>query len=291
MKLGITTIQRGRAAYLLEWIAFHQVVGVERFIIYSHGPDPEQEALLACLARVDSSISWYPMGEEWKVPQLQAYRHGWRMHGKDVDAMAFIDGDEFLHSPDGDLRDTVSRLLIPDASALAVYWMVYGSSGHVDEPEGLLIEQFTRHAESAFAANRHIKTILRGGEGADFVNAHIFFTVKGTVDELGRRVEGPVVRAFAPSHEHLCLNHYVTQSRAYYEQEKRKMGQVDRAPKERHEREPNWFHVHDRNECGGGYALNFVARTRARMGELLEQIRSINPEYRAPPRARIFRAT
>jgi hypothetical protein len=285
MRLGITSLQRGRAAYLLEWIAFHQVVGFERFIIYSHGPDPEQEALLDCLTRVEPSISWHRMGHEWKVPQLKANRHSWRVHGKEVDAMAFIDGDEFLYSPHGELRDTVTQLLIPEASALGVYWLIYGSSGHLDEPDGLLLEQFTRHAESTFGANRHIKIVLRSGEDAEFVNSHFFFTPKGTVDELGRRIQQPV-SPFAPSHKYLCINHYVTQSRAYYEQVKRHMGQADRAPKERHERAEDWFHAHDRNECAYGYALNFALRTKLRMDELLTQVRRVSPEYRVPSRRR-----
>jgi len=290
MKLGIISLQRGRAPYLLEWIAFHQVVGFERFIIYSHGLDSEQDALLNCLARVDPAISWYRVGQQWKIPQLRANRHGWRHHGKEVDAMAFIDGDEFLHSPDGDLRDTLNRLLIPDASALAVYWLIFGSSGHLDEPAGLLIEQFTRHSESTFDANRHIKIVLRRGEAAEFVNSHFFFTSKGTVDELGRRIDRPV-SPFPASHKHICINHYVTQSRAYYEQVKRNMGQADRAPEERHERTEDWFQAHDRNECAYGYALNFASRTRLRMDELLADVRRVNPGYRAPPRPRLNRTT
>lgn len=200
--------------------------------------------------------------------------------------MAFIDGDEFLFSPDGELRDTVNRLLVPEASALGVYWLIYGSSGHVDEPEGLLIEQFTRHAEPNFAANGHIKTILRSGEDVQFVNSHFFVTPKGTVDELDRRIEEPVVSAFPPSHKHLCINHYVTQSQAYYQQVKRNMGQIDLPPKYRHERGEDWFQAHDRNECASGNALVFVPRTKLRMRELMTEVRKINPAYRAPPRVR-----
>jgi len=285
MKLGITTIQRGRAAYLLEWIAFHQVVGFERFIVYSHGGDSEQEALLGCLSRIDPAISCYRWDYVARRPQLLAYRHSWHFHGKDVDAMAFIDGDEFLYSPDAELRDTVSRLLVPEASALGVYWMVYGSSGRVDEPDGLLIENFTRHAESDFDANRHIKTILRSGEDAQFVNSHYFRTSKGTVDELARRVEEPVVSAFPPSHEHICINHYVTQSRAYYQTVKRNVGQIDLPPRYRHERGEDWFRAHDRNECASGNALNFVLPTKQRADELLAAVRRINPGYRPPRRS------
>jgi hypothetical protein len=286
MKLGISTIQRGRAAYLLEWIAFHQVVGFERFIIYSHGVDQEQEALLSCLARIDSSISFYRWDRAAGRPQLQAYRHGWQFHGREVDAMAFIDGDEFLYSPDGDLSDTVSRLLIPEASALGVYWMIFGSSGHLVEPDGLLIERFTRHAESDFTANRHVKTILRSGEDAQFFHSHLFVTPKGTVDELGRRIEAPLTE-FVPSHKHVCINHYVTQSWAYYQQVKRKMGQVDLPPKRRHERSEEWFHAHDRNERANECILKFASPTKLRMDELLAQVRIINPEYSSPVRSKL----
>ena len=287
MKLGITTIQRGRAAYLLEWIAFHQVVGFERFIIYSHDADSEQEALLGFLSRIDPCISFYRWDYVSGRPQLRAYRHSWELHGKEVDAMAFIDGDEFLYSPEGELRSTVSRLLVPEASALGVYWMIYGSSGHMDEPDGLLIEHFTHHAEPNFSPNRHIKTILRSGENARFVNSHFFVTRKGTLDELGRRIDEPVVTAFAPSHRHLCINHYVTQSWAYYHQVKRQMEQIDLPPEHRHERSEEWFLAHDRNECASGYVQRFVLGTKLRMHELMTQVRRINPEYGAPARSRL----
>jgi hypothetical protein len=67
---------------------------------------------------------------------------------------------------------------------------------------------------------------------------------------------------------------------------KRNIGQADRAPAEQHERDENWFHAHDRNECAYGYALDFVSRTKSRMDELLAQVRKVNPDYSAPSRRR-----
>ena len=165
--------------------------------------------------------------------------------------------------------------------------MIYGSSGHMDEPDGLLIEHFTRHAEPYFSANRHIKTILRSGENAKFVNSHFFITPKGTVDELGRRIDKPVVSAFVPSHQHLCINHYVTQSWAYYHQVKRKMGQIDLPPQHRHERSEEWFPAHDRNECASGSAERFVPGTKLRIHELPAQVRKFDLDYRTPVRSKL----
>ena len=36
MKLGITTIQRNRGPWIVQWLAFHLMVGFDRFFFYAH---------------------------------------------------------------------------------------------------------------------------------------------------------------------------------------------------------------------------------------------------------------
>jgi hypothetical protein len=62
---------------------------------------------------------------------------------------------------------------------------------------------------------------------------------------------------------------------------------MDLPPKHRHERDEEWFRVHDRNERADGSVLAFVSRTKSRMEELLAQLRRIDPKYRAPARAKM----
>ena len=36
MKIGLVTIQKSRAPWLHEWLAFHHLVGFEKFYFYAH---------------------------------------------------------------------------------------------------------------------------------------------------------------------------------------------------------------------------------------------------------------
>jgi hypothetical protein len=57
--------------------------------------------------------------------------------------IAFLDVDEFLHSPEvKDLREVLPRY--EGYPAIFVYWILFGSSGHLKRPEGSVIENFTR---------------------------------------------------------------------------------------------------------------------------------------------------
>ena len=183
MKLGITSIQRNRNPWIVEWLAFHMMVGFNQFYIYSHKCTDGMTHTLLRLA------NHYPIVvhqlELENLPQLVAYQHSVNTYLNEVDWMAFIDGDEFLFSTQ---YSQVSEALVAyedkPLSALAAYWLCYGSSGHIDEPEGLIIQNYPRHSRRDFSPNRHIKSILRGREKATVYISHLFQTEQGTFDEL-----------------------------------------------------------------------------------------------------------
>jgi hypothetical protein len=48
----------------------------------------------------------------------------------------------------------------------------------MDEPSGLIVENFTRHSGPDFRGNRHMKSIVRGGEQIAVNGSHLFDTVR-----------------------------------------------------------------------------------------------------------------
>jgi hypothetical protein len=71
------------------------------------------------------------------APQMKSYRYSYENFGDEVDWMAFIDGDEFLFSPNHDTMDEALKQYVEDKiSAIGVYWACFGSSGHLKEPQG-----------------------------------------------------------------------------------------------------------------------------------------------------------
>ena len=271
MKIGITSIQRDRGRYILEWIAFHMAVGFNKFYIYDHGHDQLQKSILINLhEKFPDLIQPHHVNIDIDRPQIVAYQHSWANYKNHCDAMAFIDGDEFLFSPDNNIPEELSKFFESEASALGVYWMIYGSSGHFKEPNGLIIENFTRHAKIEFPQNRHIKTIMRGGEDATIHQSHLFQTRRGTFDEKGRIINKPYIDEYMPSIEKFRLNHYLLQSYEYFKNKKKKSGQADLPRAFISERSDSFFHIHDRNELNDGSIYNHIIKTKINL-EILSQ--------------------
>lgn len=266
MNLAVTSIQRDRAPYLMEWLAFHLVMGVEHFYLYAHRCTDGTHDLLVKLAQ-HYPITPYVI-EHDQQPQIAAYQHAWQTHGAAVGWMAFIDGDEFLMpTHEANLPAALARYADAPLSALAAHWVCYGSSGHLDEPAGLVMENFTRHSAPDFAPNRHVKSILRGGEpGVVIDRSHLFQTPRGSFDDRLRPVNHGLSPHPDPCYEALRINHYVTQSWGYFESFKQRSGAADINPAL--VRPNNWFHEHDRNECDDGVRWRFLLPLKLKLREM-----------------------
>jgi len=267
MSHAICSIQRNRNPWIVEWLAFHMLVGFDRFHIYAHKTDDGMTETLLRLAR-HYPISVHAIAMDY-APQLQAYQHAYDTYGAQCRWMAFIDGDEFLFSPaHANIAEALATFDGQPISALGAYWVCYGSSGHVDEPQGLVLENFRRHSAPDFAPNRHVKTVLRGGQQGVVVDTcHVFRTPQGTVDELGRPITYGLMREYEPSTQRLRINHYITQSWQFFTQTKQGIGMpCDAAPT--HIRPTSWFSLHDRNELDDGRSWNFLVPLKLKVREL-----------------------
>lgn len=266
MTLAITSIQRNRAPWLMEWLAFHLLVGFDRFYLYLHKCDDGSAELAQRLSR-HYPVVVHPFDAADR-PQLVAYQHAWNAYGAQVDWMAFIDGDEFLFpTRAATMADALQPFQALPLDALAVYWVCYGSSGHLEDPPGLVLEQFTRHSGPDFAANHHVKSIVRGGDRPlQVVGSHVFPTPRGTFDERLRPVGRGVMPELQPSYEHLRINHYVTQSHDFFKRTKQTSGAADASAA--WVRPDSWFSTHDRNEHDDGVRYRFLVGLKLQLREM-----------------------
>lgn len=230
LRLGICTIQRDRARWLPEWVAFHHAVGFRKFYIFLHRCSDDSEAVVRQLQK-QFDIRCFVLGADVDRPQLAAYQYAYKEFNHEVDWMAFIDGDEFLFAPDGQgLQPVMARYHYQKISSLGAWWVCYGSSGHIQEPEGLVIENYQMRPELTHLNNRHFKCIVRGhlGDAVSVgMNAHTFQTPYGTVDEQLRPLQGGYMPDTLPSWQHLRINHYVCQSLEYFKTFKQHSGMAD----------------------------------------------------------------
>ena len=271
MKLGIASIQRNRSKWIVEWLAFHMVVGFEQFFLYAHKTDDGMTEKLARLAR-RYAIKLHVLDEQ-PQPQLLAYQHAASHYAGCVDWLAFIDGDEFLLPANGlHVAPALAQFEARALSALAVYWRCYGSNGHVHDPGGLVLQDYPRHSRHDFVPNRHVKSILRGGQGVQVQGAHLFHTPLGTFDEQQRPVTHGFMPMLEPSELHLRLNHYAVQSFDFFRQVKQSIGAADGNPAL--VRPDKWFFDYDRNECDDGWSYRFLVPVKLKLQELQDVIAS-----------------
>jgi hypothetical protein len=216
--LSAVVIAKNEASYLVEWLEFHRLVGIEHVYLYDNGSTDETREILHPYIR-GGFVTYLPWAnfDRNAVPQRQAYAHALCNFGPRWRWMAFIDVDEFLFP----LKDDNLRTVLPaydDLPAVAVHWHMFGSSGHKRRPSGLVIENYTDRAPIPSPAG-HDEILLKWKSIVDpskvraVVSPHVFMFEdgrKGAYDE-DRRWILKTQRASAASTV-LRLNHYFTNS-------------------------------------------------------------------------------
>ncbi len=254
MQIHVCSLQRDRSPYLAEWIQFHSLQGVSHFYLYLHHAGDDLD--LARLLQKSYPITIYRVDLNLYQPQLGAFQHCLDHHGHEFDWCAFIDSDEFIYDLGGrSLAQAIQPYHYQDLSALAIYWQVFGTSGHVLEPRGRITEQFRWRADRSHWLNRHFKSLVRGHQGSSAKvsnGSHWFHTIMGTKDTAMRPIEqalrtdsGHVLSPWPADHSSLVINHYATQSLEYWLKVKQHQGSADQWGHER--RTWQWFRDYDQN--------------------------------------------
>lgn len=205
--LGLCSIVKDETPYLEEWVAYHILVGVERFVIYDNGSaEPVAQTLSPYvdegLVRV---VDWPGQGV-----QLSAYDDCLKRFGPTFSWLGFIDIDEFVVP----IADDDLRVLLYDyeeQGGLAVHWSVYTSAG-LDDREGTHISDFRSRLEHSNTVHRLFKSFVRPERTLHVVTPHSFAYVSGwhCVNDQFMPVIGPA----APfTGERIRLNHYYYRSR------------------------------------------------------------------------------
>ena len=207
--LSVCAIYRDEARYLREWVAFHRLVGVDRFYLYNNrSKDDHLEALAPYLE--DGSV----VLRDWRLypGQFAAYEHCVAEHREDSRWIAFIDADEFLFSPTG--RPLPEVLADFEAwPGVGVHRTAFGTSGHATPQPGLVIENYVRRARSENTTGV-IKSIVDPARVESCRTCHAFVYKEGAlaVDETKEPIGPPISQTETMSHSLLVVNHYWTKS-------------------------------------------------------------------------------
>ncbi|WP_134725182.1 glycosyltransferase family 2 protein [Paracoccus luteus] len=168
----IVTTVKNEGPFLLEWLAYHRLIGFNRFVVFSNdctdGTHEILQALDAAGLVHHFDNSEIPEGRS-KDPQRRAY--GTALHLSEVmesDWVLVVDGDEFfkVNAGDGTLDAMFDEIHGP-VDMIAARWRVFGSGGILQYKDRLQIDQFRRAEPSTAFSNMAmlgVKSMFRPGK-------------------------------------------------------------------------------------------------------------------------------
>lgn len=182
-KFGIVAMMRNEAPYLLEWIAYHRLIGFGQITIYDNESNDASPRILGPLARagIINAVYW----RDRRAKMDRAYTHARKRLLPFVEWCLFCDLDEFLVLRPG---IALEHLLPkePDIAGLAICWRVFGSSGLRNRGTDPVMARFLK---ARARDSRVVKTMARLSD-LPAMSVHLPRAINGRVTDLdGRTLE------------------------------------------------------------------------------------------------------
>jgi hypothetical protein len=158
---ALMSCMRNEGIHILEWLAYHRVIGFGQIVICSNDCDDGSDDLLDLLARhgrIDHLPNPLSPGEPPQRKGIdRALAH---LADSPADWLAHLDSDEFLNVAPGagPVRDLIARA--GDAHVIALPWRLFGDNGHATWP-GETLRAFTACEPAPDPATVKFKSLFR----------------------------------------------------------------------------------------------------------------------------------
>ena len=280
--VAIGAIFKNEHPFILEWLAYHQCLGINNFYIADNISTDGSSELLAALDTI-GLINRIPYPTQPNTPpQLGAYREILK-NVKPEEWIAFIDADEFFSPLDYEEGLTSIKPLLdnPEIGAISINWAVYGSSYSILPSNDLVIERFTHHATEHHTVNKHYKSIVRVGavtdtgstpHAFDISHDHRFVMVNGI--EQDKKDGIGELTVWSP----LRINHYVIKSKAEFINKKASRGRATTL-KESMARDISFFKGHDLNHHEDHVPQWFIDKVKFKISEIINKLSDVGYHY------------
>lgn len=186
------TAVKNEAPFLLEWVAYHQLIGFDTIIVASNDCDDGTDELLQALEaagqvrhiRHEVPVGKRPQGNAAKlVNEMGLIAHG--------DWVLWLDADEFVNVQVGDGRIDDLIAAVGDHDGALINWRIFGDGGNARFGGRFISDAFTGASRPGFRKNFEVKTLFRHGPGVAGLGVHGIY--RPTL------VEGGGARFLAPS--------------------------------------------------------------------------------------------
>ena len=160
----LLTAVKNEGPDLVEWVAWHRLIGFDTIVVYSNDCTDGSDTLLDAL----QGIGWLQHHRHSPPPGIapQTYAGNLAFTLPDLrtaDYVMWLDADEFLmvHTGAGKVHDLTTLMEQRGAAGMALSWRLFGDSGHDYSPPGLIVENYTRCAGAGYVQHRTVKTLFR----------------------------------------------------------------------------------------------------------------------------------
>ena len=217
--VGACTVVRDDHDYIIEWVTHHLSLGIRPLYIYDHRSLPPLEQFLrpyisdgrVVLERFEADKDF-----GGSSPQLYAYDDCLRRHGPQHRWLAFLDVDEFLMFRNSHPIQSLGAFLkeYEEFSALAVHWILFGSSDYESKPLRSVLRSYTRCMPLRHTQHLFVKSIVNTRCTTHTTDSPHSFEHNCTAPAV-RTDRSPIQGATAsdaPVHDTLVIHHYATKS-------------------------------------------------------------------------------
>jgi len=153
-----------------EWISHHFLLGFDKIFIFDH-----LSKIPITAPKFNGRLVIYNCGKyNYKTTQnvkIDFMKRAVNVALKNnIDWMLYIDADEYLCINN---NTNIKRFLanFSQADMIGINWLMFGSNNYIEQPNGLLVENFTK---SDIYLNKHVKSFVRPECVTDIINPHFY---------------------------------------------------------------------------------------------------------------------
>jgi len=282
----VAAVMKQERPYIIEWVAWHRLLGFEIMIADNGGSDGQTELL----RRLESAglISYLDVRHFRRAPQTLAYYAMFRRALRArIAYLGLLDADEFFEPLSMEIEqgagDALIRRLFQNTRAciLAFNWMNFGSSHLREAGAEPVLQRFTRSAPEDFLPNHHFKSFYDVQQCAQLLGSGMFsrlvlnahgasaaashYSQDGFDMNFHRYGFGLTERV---SWKNARIRHYTVKSLAEYRDLKAARGRASM----RRAYKKDFFAENDRNEMQSPMNTRALALLSEKMREIEDQL-------------------
>jgi|APGre2960657423_1045063.scaffolds.fasta_scaffold64538_2 hypothetical protein len=201
-----------------EWAAHHLLLGFDFVFIFDH---KSKIPLTTVFEKFDSRVYVERCEMESKVKMPLMNRAARIAKNQGADWMIYLDADEFIVL--NNFKNIKQMLYaFSYADQLAINWVAFGSNNHVKDPDGLLLENYTK---SDAKLHNHVKSFVRPSQIINATSPH-FYNIMNPIRNI--TINNKVLSKPSPFNEcdlnfneaYAYIAHYAIQSEETYTRRK-----------------------------------------------------------------------